>query len=239
MLPKCDDITQDQLTQAILERALKEPEEKKFYIPHKAVVRETAESTKIHIIYDGPARSSKSAPSLNECSETGPPSQNKLWSVLARNRFYPTVQAGDLKQAFLQVRTREGDRNTMRFHWLKDLETKQVEPLRSTRALFGLFTSPFHLGGVVDQHLRNLQQNFPNEVEEVRRSLYVDNLTKNNSNLCRFAISSHDCVIWRVVNSFRVKFAFIKRLIFGLHHSFRRSLSFFFFLQQIRLPLRF
>ena len=46
MLPKCDDITQDQLTQAILERALKEPEEKEFYLPHKAVVRETAESTK-------------------------------------------------------------------------------------------------------------------------------------------------------------------------------------------------
>ena len=46
MLPKCDDISQDQLTQAILERVLKEPEEKEFYLPHKAVVRETAESTK-------------------------------------------------------------------------------------------------------------------------------------------------------------------------------------------------
>ena len=71
MLPKCDDITQDQLTQAILERVLKEPEEKEFYLPHKAVVRETAESTKTQIVYDGPARSSKSAPSLNKCSETG------------------------------------------------------------------------------------------------------------------------------------------------------------------------
>ena len=99
-------------------------------------MRETAESTKIHIIYGGPARSSKSASSLDECSETGPPSQNKLWSVLARNRFYPVVQAGDLKQWFLQVRTREGERDTMRFHWLKHLETKQAEPLRFTRALY-------------------------------------------------------------------------------------------------------
>ena len=71
MLPKCDDITQDQLTQAILERALKEPEEKEFYLLHKAVVRETAESTKTQIVYYGPARSSKSAPSLNKYSETG------------------------------------------------------------------------------------------------------------------------------------------------------------------------
>ena len=64
----------------------------------------------------------------------------------------------------------------IRFHWLKDLETKQVETLRFARALFGLSTSPFLLGGVIDQHLRNLQQNFPNEVEEVKRSLYVDDL---------------------------------------------------------------
>ena len=71
MLPKCDDITQDQLTQAILERVLKEPEEKEFYLPHKAVVRETAECTKTQIVYDGPAQSRKSAPSLNKCSETG------------------------------------------------------------------------------------------------------------------------------------------------------------------------
>ena len=211
MLPKYDDITLDQYTQAILERALKEPEEKEFYLPQKAVVRETAESTKIRIVYDGPAPSSKSAPSLSECSETGPPSQNKLWSVLARNRFYPVVQASDLKQTFSQVRTRKGDRDTMRFHWLKDLETKQVKPLRFTHALtkFELSTSPFNLGGFIDQHLRNLQQNFPNEVEEVKRSLSVDNPTKNNSNVCRSAISSHNCIIWRVVNSFRVKFAFI------------------------------
>ena len=59
---------------------------------------------------------------------------------------------------------------------MKDLETVQVETLRFTRALFGLSTSPFLHGGITDQHLRNLQQNFLNEVEEVRRSLYDDYL---------------------------------------------------------------
>ena len=43
-----------------------------------------------------------------------------------RNRFQPVGLAGDLKQAFLQVRIREEDRDVMRFHWLKDLETKHV-----------------------------------------------------------------------------------------------------------------
>ena len=91
-----------------------------------------------------------------------------------READYPVALAYDLKQAFLQVSIREGDRR--RFHWLKDLETMQVETLRFTRALFGLSTSPFLHGGIIDQHLRNLQQNFLNEVEEVRRSLYDDYL---------------------------------------------------------------
>lgn len=101
---------------------------------------------------------------------------NKLWSILVKNRFQPVALAGDLKQAFLQVRIREEDRDVMRFHWLKDLDTKRVETLRLTRALFGLSTSPFLLGGVIDQHLKNLQNIYPREVEEIRRSLYVDDL---------------------------------------------------------------
>ena len=176
MSEKYDDIIQDKLAQGIVERAQKEPEGREFYLPHKAVIRERTENTKIRIVYDASARANREAPSLNECLETGPPLQNKLWSVLIRNRFHPVALAGDLKQSFLQVRIREETRDVMRFHWLKDLETKQVEILRFTRALFGLSTSPFLLGGVIDQHLQNLQHIFPNEVEEIRRGLYVDDL---------------------------------------------------------------
>ena len=54
--------------------------------------------------------------------------------------------AGDLKQAFLQDRIREEDRDVMRFHWVEDLKTKEVITLRFTRALFGLSPFPFLLG---------------------------------------------------------------------------------------------
>lgn len=143
MLERYDSIIQDQLSQGIVERAGDEVEGREFYIPHKAVVREAAETTKVRIVYDASARASEKTPSLNECLETGPPLQNQLWSVLVRNRFHPVAIAGDIKQAFLQVRIRKEDRDAMRFHWLKDLATKQTETLRFTRALFGLAPSPF------------------------------------------------------------------------------------------------
>ena len=84
-----------------------------------------------------------------------------------RNRFQPVALAGDLKQALLQVRIRKEDRDMIRFHWIKDLDTKRVETLRFTQALLALSTSPFLLRGVINQHLKNLQNIYPREVEEI------------------------------------------------------------------------
>ena len=167
MLERYDSVIQDQLAQGIVERVEGEAKEREFYIPHKPVIRETAESTKLRIVYDASARASEKAPSLNECLEIGPPTQNQLWSVLVRNRFHPVAISGDLKQAFLQVRIWEPDRDVMQFHWYKDLKTKEIEALHFTQAFLGLAPSPFLLGGDLREHLKLCRERFPAEVEEI------------------------------------------------------------------------
>ena len=176
ILQKYDAIIKDQLNEGIVERVSGPPVGREFYIPHKAVVREAAESTKLRIVYDASARASEKAPSLNECLHAGPPLQNKLWAVLVRARFHPVALTGDIKQAFLQVRIREEDRDAMRFHWITDLQSRRVETLRFTRALFGLAPSPFLLGGVIKQHLEACRTENPDLVREIEKSLYVDDL---------------------------------------------------------------
>ena len=166
----------------IVERAEEIPKGREFYIPHKPVVRESAESTKLRIVYDASARASENSPSLNECLNPGPPLQNQLWNVLVRARFHPVLITGDLKQAFLQVRIQETDRDALRFHWFKDLQTKTIEVLRFTRALFGLAPSPFLLGGVIQQHLTNFRTVSPEIVSEIEKSLYVDDLISGGEN---------------------------------------------------------
>ena len=152
------------------------PVGEEFYIPQKAVVREAVESTKLCIEYDTSARVSEKTPSLNECLHVGPPLQNKLWAVLVQAHFRPVALTGDVKQAFLQVRIHEGDRGAMRFHWITDLQSRKVEILRFTRALFGLAPSPFVLGGVIKQYLDACRAEFPDQVREIEKSLYVDDL---------------------------------------------------------------
>ena len=96
-----DAIIQNQLEEGIVEKAEMAATGMELYIPHKAVVRENAESTKLRIVYDASARGNDSAPSLNDCLEVGPPLQNQLWKVLVQGRFHAVALAGDIKKVIL------------------------------------------------------------------------------------------------------------------------------------------
>ena len=63
----------------------------------------------------------------------------------------------------------------LRFHWVKE-ETSEIEVLRFTRALFGLVQSPFLLGATLKRHLESLKERYPNEVAEIEKCLYVDDV---------------------------------------------------------------
>lgn len=176
-----DAIIREQLQDNIVEVAPEEIAGKEFYIPHKAVIRETAETTKMRIVYDASARATPELPSLNECLYPGPPLQNKLWDILVRQRAYPIALTADIQKAFLQIRIRESERDALRFHWRKS-EHAELEVLRFTRALFGLAPSPFLHGGAIEAHLDAWEEREPEMVAELRRSLYVDNVLSGGRN---------------------------------------------------------
>ena len=61
-------------------------QDKEFYMPHKAVIRESAQTTKVRIVHDASAKPSSNSASLNDCLETGSSLQNLLWNILVRTR---------------------------------------------------------------------------------------------------------------------------------------------------------
>ena len=73
-----DNIIKKQLAEGIIERVTSQPNSREYYIPHKPVISENAESTKMRIVYDASAKSNCSSPSLNECLETDAALQNLL-----------------------------------------------------------------------------------------------------------------------------------------------------------------
>jgi hypothetical protein len=170
-------IIEDQVEQGIVEIAPTEPNEKhEHYIPHKPVVREQAESTKVRIVYDASAKVNEDSPSLNDCLEIGLPLQRKLLDILLRNRVKPVLLAGDIKKAFLQIVIRETERDALRFLWINNLHTREEKIYRMTRLMFGLGPSPFILGGTLNVHLEKYSQDHPICVRELKDGTYVDDI---------------------------------------------------------------
>ena len=60
-----------------------------FYIPHKPVVRATAESVKLHIVYDASARAFHGAPSLKQLRACGSTSSKQTLERTSARAFQP------------------------------------------------------------------------------------------------------------------------------------------------------
>ena len=172
-----DKVMQDQLSEGIIEKVDKTISvgKREFYMPHGEVVRGDAESTKLRIVFDASSRPNKDSPSLNDCLEPGPPLQNLLWNVLSRNRFKPIALCGDIKQAFLQIRINEEDRDALRFLWINSQHPEEIEEFRFTRVVFGLVQSPFILGATLEKLLEGENRDLE-IVDEIKQGLYVDDL---------------------------------------------------------------
>ena len=139
-------------------------------MPHRAVIRESAESTKLCVVYDASVKS-ESGFSLNGCLEKGPPLQNKLWDVLIRTRFRPVVICDDIEKAI-----RENERDCLRFHWSEKTNYDITKIYRFTRLVIGLNQSPFMLEGTLKIHFENYIGMFRELIERVKDDMYVDDL---------------------------------------------------------------
>ena len=134
------------------------------------MIRQSAESTKLRIVFDASARENDRSPSLNDVIEVGPPLQNHMWKVCVRNQICPVTLTGDIKQAFLQIRFKEKDRNVLRFHWIGNLQSEDIKTYRFTRAIFGLGKSPLLLNGTVKKQLESSMNKYSELGETIMKS---------------------------------------------------------------------
>ena len=155
----------------------------KHYIPHHAVITPQKTTTKICIVYDGPAKTKRENKSLNECLLQGPVILEDLCGLLLRFRTHKIGLASDIEKAFLQVGLQEMEFDITRFLWLKDLNIPHAESniqiLRFTRVPFGAISSPFLLGATILYHLKKKETEVAKKIE---RDICMNNvITGENS----------------------------------------------------------
>jgi len=190
VLREYDDIIQEQLTSGIIEK-VPHPEvetrtkEDVHYLPHHAVIRQNRETTKLLIVYHGSAKSPGQERSFSDCLPTGPNYIPQLVDVLARFRWNRTAISADIEKAFLMISNKESHRDMLRFLWLKDpfVFNADVLHLRLCRLVLGLRPSPSILDATLMHHLDSYKELYPELVELIKDSLYVDDLLAGASDV--------------------------------------------------------
>ncbi|XP_002734893.1 uncharacterized protein LOC100366659 [Saccoglossus kowalevskii] len=176
-LEEYNDIMREQINERIIEPApFHQTGEVIHYVPHQAVIREKAETTKMRIVYDCSAKANTKSPSLNDCLETGPSLQPLLFDIMIRNRMRKYCIRGDIQKAFLQIRVHEQDRDAMRILWYNNLQDRQLMEYRFTRVIFGATSSPYILGVTLQKHIENYRENYPITVQTLLDDTYVDDI---------------------------------------------------------------
>ena len=179
VLREYDATIRDQLSRGIVEVVDSEEDQSAnmtHYIPHHAVIRQDKETTKLHIVYDASARGE--GPSLNDCLCIGPKFGQNIMDIVLRFRVHNVALAADIEKAFLMISVSESDRDVLRFLWVDDVSAEEpgIITLRFTRVMFGVSSSPFLLNATVQHHLKKYSSIYPELVEKISHSIYVDDI---------------------------------------------------------------
>ena len=104
------------------------------YLPHRLVVRQDKETTKIRAVFDSSC--AYSGPSLNKCFYSGPNLLSKIFGIIIRFRLNPIGILAGVKQAFLNVEMSNDHKDFLCFLWY-DTNDLKIVIYRFLRIVFG------------------------------------------------------------------------------------------------------
>ena len=149
-----DKIIKDYLSKNIIEE-VKDDEtfENAHYLPHRAVIRNEKDTTKVRVVFDASAKL-PGQPSLNDVLYSGPCLLPLVHDILLRFRLGEIAIVADIQQAFLQISIDMVHRNFLRFLWFEDIFSSDlIKTFRFARVMFGLTCSPFLLNATIKSHV--------------------------------------------------------------------------------------
>ena len=150
------------------------PNNKLFYLPHHAVLKESSITTKLRVVFNGSSKSS-SGKSLNDLLALGPIIQDDLFSLLCRFRSYPIVLTADIEKMYRQVAIEPRDRNFLRILWRYSLD-EPISTYRLTTVTYGTKPASFLAIRALQQVVYDNQLIYPLASKCILNDFYVDNL---------------------------------------------------------------
>ena len=139
------------------------------------------DTTKLRVVYDASVKGK--GPSLNNCLHSGPPLSPLIFNIMVRFRMNKVAVTADIDKAFLNISIDPEHRDYLRFLWVDDpfSNCPTIKPMRFARVVFGVTSSPFILNATIRYHVNQYAALDPEFVQEVLKSLYVDDYASGSS----------------------------------------------------------
>ena len=185
ILKEYDSVIKNELEAGIIERVHElDQAEKVHYLPHQAVIRKEAETTKLRVVFDASSKEGKRGTSLNDCLHVGPPLTPLLYDILLRFRENRIGIVAGIEKEFLNIEVDRKDRDCLRFLWVKDPldDNSPIVIFRFCLVVFGVNCSLFLLYGTLRVHLQKYELDDPEFIAKMLSSLYVDDLVSGGKN---------------------------------------------------------
>jgi hypothetical protein len=187
-----DEIFVNWLQEGIIEEIPMSQWDEGHYLPHRPIVKEGG-TTRVRPVFDASAKE-RGQPSLNHCLEKGMNLIEIIPTLLLRFQLHWIGIIADIRKAFLQIGLCQEDRDFLRFLWVTAEGALKI--FRHARVAFGVTSSPFLLGAVIDFHLKKHSERSEetteytrSTIEKLRKSFYVDNCVtsvESDKELCLF-----------------------------------------------------
>ncbi len=173
------------------------------------MIRKERETTKVRIVYDGSAKSSKEEQSLNDCLETGTNHIPLVFNMLANFRANRIGLIADIEKAFLMIGIKEEDRDMLPFLWFNDpaASAPEISKLMFNGLVFGLRPSSSispNGDSIIESGVQTLV-NYVIESSKLKRhqSTQLNKIRIRNASLSKMNRTPNQVSVWGVLMSKR------------------------------------
>lgn len=148
--------------------------ENKYFLPHHAVIKPDAQTTKLRVVFDASAKST-SGVSLNDIMLKGYTVQHELFDILTRFRTFQFTLISDIEKMYRMIRINPNQTFLQNILWRNnpDDDLQCIELLTVT---YGTNSAPYLATRVLNELALKNQNKYPLASEAVLQQCYVDDI---------------------------------------------------------------
>lgn len=152
-----------------------------YFLPHHAVLRPDAVSTKLRVVFDASMKTSNKI-SLNDLMLTGPVVQADIFDILLRFRLHEYFFLCDIRQMYRNIWLTKEQRSLQNILW-RENPSESIKCLQLNTVTYGLRSSSYLATRCLQEIAILHKEKYPLGANALMQSSYVDDVLQSHDNL--------------------------------------------------------